>query len=236
MIDGDLDKMERFIETIDDLKLERKVAGGSCSDIYEMKSGLYFKKFCNDYCDLNDSINIEFLETIRTISDIESLPFIVRAIDIYRNKNSLFGYSMDRVNACVLENVSDNVLIFDMLSGFENLKSGIRNLSDSFVKTEDIGGDNILFNGNMYLLDLDLSLVDKRYIPDELYQETRNSVFKSIFYKMTGLLHTEEVLNDDYVGYMTNFVDFCSNYSDSDIKSISQLKTVCKKVYKKTIN
>lgn len=228
--------MERYVETIDDLMLGRKVAGGSCSDIYEMKSGLYFKKFCDDYCDLSDSINVEFLETIKTISDIESLPFIVRAIDIYKNNEKLFGYSMNKVEASVLEKVSDNVLIFDMLSAFDGLKIGIRNLSDSFVKTEDIGGDNILFNGNMYLLDLDLSLVDRRYVPDELYQQTRNSVFRSVFYRMTGLRYVDDVINDDYLEYMKSFVDFCSNYSDFDVKSIGQLKIACQKVYKKTIS
>lgn len=225
--------MEKFINSFDDIKLGRKIGGGSCSEIYEFSGGVYFKKFCEDYCDLTDPINIEFLETIRTISEIDFLPYIIRATDIYRNDMLLFGYTMDEVSGDILDDVSDDVLVFDIMSGFENLKPGIRKLSDNFVKTEDIGGDNILYNGNMYLLDLDLSLVDKRYIPDELYENTRRSVFRSLFKRVTGSNFTDIVKYDEYGHYIEKIVDNCSNCVDFEVKTIEQLKTAYQKTYKK---
>ena len=222
--------MEKYIESIDELNLGRKIGGGSCSGVFYMEPGVLFKRFNEDYTDLSDPINVEFFETIKTISGIDYLPFIIRGRDIYRSRDELFGYSMDEVSALELDDISDDTLITDLMSGFEGLRPGIRNLSDNFVKTEDIGGDNIMFNGNMYLLDLDLSLIDSRYIPDELYEDTRKKVFKSLFKRITGTYYSGNISNDDYLAYMSQLVDYLSNSSGFQVKTIRDVK----KTYKKT--
>ena len=222
--------MEKYIESIDELNLGRKIGGGSCSGVFYMEPGVLFKRFNEDYTDLSDPINVEFFETIKTISGIDYLPFIIRGRDIYRSRDELFGYSMDEVSALELDDISDDTLITDLMSGFEGLRPGIRNLSDNFVKTEDIGGDNIMFNGNMYLLDLDLSLIDSRYIPDELYEDTRKKVFKSLFKRITGTYYSGNISNDDYLAYMSQLVDCLSNSSGFQVKTIGDVK----KTYKKT--
>lgn len=222
--------MEKYIESIDELNLGRKIGGGSCSGVFYMEPGVLFKRFNEDYTDLSDPINVEFFETIKTISGIDYLPFIIRGRDIYRSRDELFGYSMDEVSALELDDISDDTLITDLMSGFEGLRPGIRNLSDNFVKTEDIGGDNIMFNGNMYLLDLDLSLIDSRYIPDELYEDTRKKVFKSLFKRITGTYYSGNISNDDYLAYMSQLVDYLSNSSGFQVKTIGDVK----KTYKKT--
>ena len=222
--------MEKYIESISDINLGRRIGGGSCSEVFVIEPGVLFKKFNEDYTDLSDPINIEFLETIKTISDIDYLPFIIRGKDIYRNKNELFGYSMDEVCALELEDISDDTMVSDLMDGFERLKPSIRKLADNFVRTEDIGGDNIMFNGDMYLLDLDLSLIDKRYIPDELYEATRRYVFRSLFNKITGKYFIDNVSNDDYLAYMSCFMDNLSNSSNCHVKTIRDVQ----KAYKKT--
>lgn len=222
--------MEKYIESVSELNLGKKIGGGSCSEVFEMDEGIYFKKFNEDYSDLTDPINQEFFEVIKTISGIDYLPFIIRGKDVYRSKDELFGYSMDSVSALELEDISDDTLVSDLMIGFEGLKVGIRGLSDNFVKTEDIGGDNIMFNGHMYLLDLDLSLVDRRYVPDELYESTRRRVFNSLYNRITGEVFNGNVSNDDYLAYMSSFLEQLSNSSDSSVKSIGDVK----KVYKKT--
>lgn len=222
--------MEKYIESVSELNLGKRIGGGSCSEVFEMDEGIYFKKFNEDYSDLTDPINQEFFEVIKTISGIDYLPFIIRGKDVYRSKDELFGYSMDSVSALELEDISDDTLVSDLMIGFEGLKVGIRGLSDNFVKTEDIGGDNIMFNGHMYLLDLDLSLVDRRYVPDELYESTRRRVFNSLYNRITGEVFNGNVSNDDYLAYMSSFLEKLSNSSDSSFKSIGDVK----KVYKKT--
>lgn len=226
--------MEKYIESIDEINLGRRIGGGSCSEVFEMEPGIYFKRFCDDYADLDDPINIEFLETIRTISDIDYLPFVIRGKDIYRSSKELFGYSMDEVLALELEDLADDTLVSNLMLGFDGLKYSVRKLSDNHVKTEDIGGDNILFNGDMYLLDLDLSLVDKRFVPDELYEATRRNIFKSLFYAMTSVYFKGQVSDDDYFSYMNRIVDRCSEYANRELKTIGDVRSTYPKVYKKT--
>ena len=178
--------MEKYIKGIEEIALGKKVSGGSCSRIYEFEDGMYFKEFNEDYRDLSDFINMEFLETIRYLSEISGMPFIVRGKDIYRSSDELFGYSMPIISALELQSINDGVLVDDLLASVGTLSKDIRVLADNHVKTEDVGGGNILYNGNMYLLDLDLSLVDRRYVPDELYERCLHSVLCSVRGRMFG--------------------------------------------------
>lgn len=233
--------MEKYIGNIDELNLGRRIYGGNCSNIFYYAPGIYFKEFNEDYRDLREDINIEFLETIKHLSDINDMPSIIRAINIYRSKFELFGYTMYGVDALGLEDISDDVLILDLVNSFEILKPEIRILSDNYVKTEDVGGDNILYNGGLYLIDLDLSLVDRVYIPDELYNKTTYSVFKALLLRMVGKIACDGMESfrnelkmgekDDYDIYFRELIDRCSNSVGSNVGTIGELKKAYQKVY-----
>lgn len=227
--------MEKYIKDINELKLHKLFNSGSCSEIYRVSSDILFKLFNNEYRDLRDAINLEFLETIRTISSIDDLNFVSKAIDIYRSDYQLYGYTMKEIDALGLDALPVDTLVLDLLLGFENLKFDIRKLADNYVKTEDIGGDNILYNKNMFLLDLDLSLVDKNYIPDELYSLTRRSVFRCLFNKITDCSFNDNVLNDDYFEYSKKLIDTTANMIGYYPKTIETFKKAYQKVNKKTI-
>ena len=223
--------MDKYISDVTELNLGRKINGGSCSHIYEFGDGLYFKKFEEDYQDLLDPINEEFYDVIRYLSSLKGMPYIVRALDIYRSDNLLFGYSMPIINATSLRNVSDEVLVSDVLSGFKILSSDIRVLADNYVKTEDVGGDNILFNGFMYLLDLDLSLVDKRYIPDELYENTMRSVYCGIKSRILGEARYDDDFSvTDWEIDLVKFRDRTSEYLGYEVMNIGDMKKGYQKI------
>lgn len=223
--------MEKYISSINELKLGNKVAGGSCSDIFELEPGKYFKRFTIDYRDLTDPINMEFYEVIKYLSEIKGMPFIVRGQDIYRSSTELFGYSMPIIKAKELQKISDEVLVDDIFEGFRILRTDIKTLADNHVKTEDVGGGNILFNGQMYLLDLDLSLVDKRYIPDELYQRTINSLLCGIKEKILGdARYNDTIEPEDCDEYLNRLKEICSTALNEDVKTISQMKQGYQKI------
>lgn len=99
------------------------------------------------------------------------------------------------------------------------------------MKTEDIGGDNILFNGFMYLLDLDLSLVDKRYIPDELYERCVNSVLCGVRSKLLGEARYGDVVSPDECDeYFDNLREMCSDALGRNVKTIGEMRTGYQKV------
>lgn len=223
--------MEKYIRGIEELNLGNKISGGSCSDIYEFGCKTYFKLFNEDYRDLDDSINVEFYETISYLSELKGMEFIVRGKNVYRSADELFGYSMDAVEAGCLSDVSDDVKVEDVFTGFKLLRKDIRVLADNFVKTEDIGGDNILFNGFMYLLDLDLSLVDKRYIPDELYERCVNSVICGIRSKVLGdARYGEDILPDESDEYFDYLRDACSEGLGRKVTTIGEMRSGYQKV------
>ena len=223
--------MEKYISNINELNLGNKIAGGSCSDIFEFGQGKYFKRFLSDYQDLTDPINIEFYEVIKYLSELKGMPLIIRGEDIFRSKDKLFGYSMPIINAQELIKLSNDVLVDDILEGFRLLEPDVRTLADNFVKTEDVGGGNILFNGKMYLLDLDLSLVDKRYIPDELYHRTINSLLCSIRQKLLDDARFDDVVSPEKSNeYLQRLKEICSTALNQEVKTISEMKHGYQKV------
>ena len=223
--------MDKYISSIRQLNLGKKINGGSCSSIYEFTSDLYFKYFAEDYRDLSDEINIEFYEVIKHISEITGMPYIVRAKDIYRSQSELFGYSMPIINGVNFRTISDKTYVRDILNGFKPLTKDIRVLSENYVKTEDIGGDNILYNGFMYLLDLDLSLVDKRYIPDELYERTMSSLLCGIKTKLLDdPRYDDKVQVDDWENYFNRLIEISSTILGEETTTISDLKKGYQKV------
>lgn len=223
--------MERYISGLNDLNLGKKINGGSCSSIYEFEDCKYFKYFVEDYRDLSDDINLEFYDVVRYLSSLKNMPYIVRGEDVFRSTDEFFGYSMPIIQADSFRNISDTVLVDDVLNGFYLLSRDIRVLSDNFVKTEDIGGDNILYNGFMYLLDLDLSLVDKRYVPDELYERTMNSVLCAVRNKLLGESRYDDIVDmGDIDEYFTLLKDVSSEGIGKEVVTISDMRRGYQKV------
>lgn len=223
--------MEKYISGINELNLGKRVNGGSCSSIYEFGDGKYFKAVDDEYRDLGDSINEEFYDVIKYLSCLCGMPYIIRGEDVYRSSDEFFGYSMPIIVGENFREISDEVLVDDVFSGFLPLSRDIRVLSDNFVKTEDIGGDNILYNGFMYLLDLDLSLVDRRYIPDELYERTMNSVLCGMRSKVLGDARYGEVVDLANIdGYFDSLKTICSEGIGKDVLTIDDMRRGYQKV------
>lgn len=217
--------MIKYVSSLDDIKLLEKINGGSCSGIYEFEDDKLFKLFDEDYRDLSDSINVEFYDVVKYLSEFNGMPHIVRGKDIYRSDDLLFGYSMDRLDAVNFRSLDDGVLVDSIFRGFKSLRDDVRVLADSFVKTEDIGGDNIMFNGDMYLLDLDLSLVDTRYVPDELYERCMMSLLCAVRNKVIGDSRFDDVVkNDEYFSYLDGLKNACSDAVGKDAITIGDMR------------
>lgn len=227
--------MIKYVSGLADISLLEKINGGSCSGIYEFGDNTLFKLFEEDYRDLSDPINVEFYDVITYLSSLNGMPYIIRGKDVYRSSEELFGYSMDRLDAENFRNVSSLVDVETIFNGFKLLSGDVRCLADSFVKTEDIGGDNIMFNNKgMYLIDLDLSLVDKRYIPDELYERCMNSLLCAVRQKIIGDARFDDVVRDDeYFTYLMSLKDDCSMELGREVMTISDMREGYSKIKNK---
>ena len=88
-----------------------------------------------------------------------------------------------------------------------------------------------MFDGNMYLLDLDLSLVDTRYVPDELYERCMNSLLCAIRAKVLGDSRFDDFVRDDeYFLYLERLKDACSDVIGREAITISDMKKGYSKV------
>ena len=88
-----------------------------------------------------------------------------------------------------------------------------------------------MFNGQMYLLDLDLSLVDKRYIPDELYHRTINSLLCGIKQKLLNDARRDDVIDpSNYDEYLKRLKEICSSALNQEVKTIKDMKKGYQKV------
>lgn len=223
--------MDKYIRGIEELNLGRRIGGGSCSNIYEFEKDTYFKEFDEEYRDLSDPINVEFYETISGLSSIKGMPFIIRAIDIYRSLDEIFGYDMPSVAAIELQSISDGVFVNDLFNSFLMLRKDLWVLAENFVKTEDVGGGNILYNGNMYLIDLDLSLIDPRYIPEELYCRSVNSVLGGIRECVLGDKKFGDVVKpENCEGYLYHLKDICAYGLGRKVSTIGDMRQGYQKI------
>ncbi len=215
--------MDKYIKSISDINLGCCINGGSCSSIYRFGNGL-FKLLDVDYWNLDEAINLEFYETISYLSRLEGMPYVVRANDIYRSSDLLFGYSMDMIDASSLATIPDSTLVDDVFSSFITLRKDIYMLSEAGVKTEDISDENLLYNGDMYLIDLDLSLIDRNTNPDELYFRTINGILCGVRTKILGEARFQDKVESSEVDYLLRLKDDCSFGLGRSVKTISDMR------------
>ena len=217
--------MDKYISSIDKLNLGKIINSGSCSDIHQFIPNFYFKKFKSDYQDIKDPLNAELLEVLRYLSELKNMPYIVRAKDIYLSPTTLFGYSMPKIEAKSLDDIEDNILVSDLLTSFSLLSQDVYTLSKHYVKTEDIGTNNLLYNGLMYMIDLDLSLVDKRYIPDELYERTMYSLIYSLNKVLLDDYRYSDKINvNDWENYYKYLRELSSTELNQEAETIFEMK------------
>ena len=108
-------------------------------------------------------------------------------LDIFCTSKELYGYTSKIMPGVPIDSLPPNTELRLIKESLKSIKSDIRKLANQGIKTEDIGGDNILFSDHMSIIDLDLSLVAKTASPDYLYTRTMNQILKSTIHTLIGL-------------------------------------------------
>lgn len=177
--------MSKIINSLAGLDLKTQVNGGSCSKIYKVSPTEYFKLLNEDYRDLSEPENKEVLETLLELQQV-SAPSLATPTTIYCTKDSLFGYTSKIMPGTSLEELSKSTSLSLIRNSLSRIKPEIKALALQGIKTEDIGGDNILLSDHMSIIDLELSLVSKEASPDYLYLRTMNQILNSTLYNTVG--------------------------------------------------
>lgn len=228
-----------YIKSIKSIGLKEAINHGTCAYIYQIDDQTYFKLFNSEYHSLRDSANIDLYNTLLELSNIK-LPHIVTPTTLYRTKNQFYGYTMPYINAFNLSNLSSQIQLNILRQSFENIKKEVLTLSKNYIKTEDISLENVLFNHELYLIDLDLSLYDRDFIPDYLYHETMFRLFEVLIQAMilhpsrynilmnSSLSSTYIALkdgqSDDYDYFFNQLFTFLENKVNTKIDTVASLR------------
>lgn len=236
--------MSKIISSLSGLNLTTPVNGGSCSKIYKVAPDEYFKLLNEDYRDLSEPENVEVLETLLELQQVAS-PSLATPVTIYSSKDVLFGYTSKIMPGLSLEDLPENTRLFLIREALKGIKPEIRNLALQGIKTEDIGGDNILLSDHMSIIDLELSLVAKDESPDYLYSKTMNQILNSTIYnsigpKASNNIQTSEIASlkealrngesDSFEELFDLMVTELENASNREIKTIGESKKAYQKV------
>lgn len=238
--------MSKIINSLAGLDLKTQVNGGSCSKIYKASPTEYFKLLNEDYRDLSEPENKEVLETLLELQQVSSSS-LATPITIYCTKDSLFGYTSQIMPGTSLEELSKNTSLSLIRNSLSKIKPEIRTLARQGIKTEDIGGDNILLSDHMSIIDLELSLVSKEASPDYLYLRTMNQILNSTLYNTVGpnidkTLDTTQITSvrealktgqsDNFEQLFELIIKELENSSNKEIKTIGESRVAYQKIKK----
>lgn len=235
------------ISSLSSLNLETPINSGSCSKIYKVDN-LYFKFLNDDYRDLTEPENKEVLETLLELQQITEAPSLGIPIDIYCTSKELYGYTSKIMPGVPIDSLPPNTELSLIKASLKSIKRDIRKLANQGIKTEDIGGDNILFSDHMSIIDLDLSLVEKASSPDYLYARTMNQILKSTLHTLIGLnldrdcisssakslnIALKEGNSDEYEELFNLIIHNLEEQTCKNIKTVEEAKTSFQKVKSK---
>lgn len=210
--------MQTIINSVADLNLQEKdiVAKGSCSTIYRYNEDEYLKILNDEYYSLAARENQEVLKTLEALSEITDTPSIATPRNIFKSENELYGYTSTIMPGVSLDEIPQDTRIEVLKNALNRIKKEVRTLSQHHIKTEDIGGDNILFSDHIALIDLELSLVDEETEEDILYRRTMRSILNSVITNSFGTNVTGKIpslamrrLNEDLkAGVSDNYANY----------------------------
>lgn len=236
--------MSKIISSISGLNLTTPINGGSCSKIYKVAPDEYFKLLNEDYRDLYEPENVEVLETLLELQQVKT-PSLAIPVTIYCSKKQLFGYTSKIMPGISLEELPENTKLSLIRDSLKGIKPEIKELAKQGIKTEDIGGDNILLSDHMSIIDLELSLVAKDASSDYLYSKTMNqilnsTILNSIGSKVANNFQTAEIIalreslrngeSDNFEQLFDLMITELENTSNQEIKTIGESKKAYQKV------
>lgn len=138
------------VKNISELNLPKKEFNhGYRGIIYEYGKNILFK-------DLQGSGYIDILEILM---ELKNTKYLVLPKDIYVNDIDVIGYTMKRINGNTLDNTPLDTEVSLILNRFRLLLKDIYILSKNYLVNPDFSSDNILFDGNLYGIDFDSSII-----------------------------------------------------------------------------
>lgn len=168
------------VDGIEDIKYSDKMVNkGSFGEIYPFSDDTYFKKLNRSQmslCLLDNQIRLEILTDLM---NLKGTKYLILPKDIYVTEECLLGYTSLIKKAKSIRDMSLDSNYGDVIKAFKLLCKDIAILADMNIFDCYFNQNNILFDGKMYLLDLDQSI----------YVENDNLLYKRMVYELFQSLY-----------------------------------------------
>ncbi len=168
------------VDGIEDIKYSDKMVNkGSFGEIYPFSDDTYFKKLNRSQmslCLLDNQIRLEILTDLM---NLKGTKYLILPKDIYVTEECLLGYTSLIKKAKSIRDMSLDSNYGDVIKAFKLLCKDIAILADMNIFDCYFNQNNILFDGKMYLLDLDQSI----------YVENDNHLYKRMVYELFQSLY-----------------------------------------------
>lgn len=175
-------------------------------------------------------------ENIIYLSEYENNSFIFPDELLYDKMHRLRAYTMEEIKGQKLSDLVNfgrfNISLEDLLLKYEILKNDVFTLSKNRIRIMDFTPDNILFDGDFKIVDLDFYRKDKISTIKELYKDNLSNVSAELLGIVTGYnrqVNTLMSINlDDYKGkedYFEKYIDSVNDVlpGDKKITNVKQL-------------
>ena len=169
--------------------------------IYILNNGKKYKEFSEDYRDLNDSINKEFLESLLSQTEQYGHSIISYPEIVISSNQELFGIVGDYEEGIPLFNIDPLTKIDYLLSIIDKLEQGIKDISLKGWNLEDLHEENILINGiskkiPIRIIDTDYHTLQLHKDRLELYRTNMKRIFNAITTSILPSLGKSNILQD----------------------------------------
>ena len=165
--------MEYLNITDIDIKNKKIIGTGTTAHCYKLKDGSVLKLFKNNY-NANLLLKKElFNEDIDLFKNITNVTYI--------ENDKIIGYIYSYVNGKTIYKLDLNTPFKALFNNYEQVLNDIKNITDKKLILFDVHGGNILYDGNIHIIDLDKCWFYKEGIQSTIFFNNSNEVFKNIF-------------------------------------------------------
>lgn len=187
-------------------------------------------------------INDHQYQIIDALSNTPTYLDYAKPTIFYQNKVCLLGYKMPYINAPTLKNLPASTPLPSLVSSLESIKPTIKYFSKNHFDFADTHDKNLLFSNNLYLIDLDNSIIlyDS---PALLYSKNMLKIYNVLLFSLAKnitinddkynhiLKELKSHTSDDYALALQSLIDLTENYIDKPLNTVGELRRALKPKY-----
>lgn len=173
--------MEYLNITDIDIRNKKIIGTGTTARCYKLKDGSVLKLFKHNYrafCLLDKEL---FKNDLNHFKNITNDTFIGPNKVVLDKNNKINGYIYPYVNGKSFDKLSNNEHFLEVYKNYKQVLIDICKISDEKFSLFDVHPGNIIYDGNIHIIDLDKGFFDNDSSIDFIYKNNCYDVFRSTF-------------------------------------------------------